>query len=131
VLLVSHDRALLDAVADRLLAVEERGISSFPGGWADYARAQAEGAAAAPASAPQPQPKARPERARRPAKPKPTELELVELDVARAEGRVAELEQKLASDWGDAALLAAHREARDDLAALLERWESAFEEAQT
>ena len=42
VLLVSHDRALLDAVADRLLAVEERGISSFPGGWADYARAQAE-----------------------------------------------------------------------------------------
>ena len=131
VLLVSHDRALLDAVADRLLAVEERGISSFPGGWADYARAQAEGAAAAPASAPQPQPKAKPERARRPAKPKPTELELVELDVARAEGRVAELEQKLASDWGDADLLAAHREARDELAALLERWESAFEEAQT
>jgi ATP-binding cassette subfamily F protein 3 len=131
VLLVSHDRALLDAVADRLLAVEERGISSFPGGWADYARAQAEGAAAPPASAPPAQPKTKPERTRRPAKPKPTELELVELDVARAEGRVAELEQKLASDWGDATLLAAHREAREDLAALLERWESAFEEAQT
>src|SRR6188472_2424393 len=33
VLLVSHDRALLDAVADRLLAVEERTIASYPGGW--------------------------------------------------------------------------------------------------
>ena len=56
---------------------------------------------------------------------------LVELEVARAEERVAELEQKLAADWGDASLLTAHREAREDLSALLERWESVFEEAQT
>jgi ATP-binding cassette subfamily F protein 3 len=127
VLLVSHDRALLDAVASRLLAVEDRKIVSFPGGWADYARAQADETAPAPV-APPAAPKR--EKPRRPAKPKPTALELVELEVARAEERVAELEQKLAADWGDVALLAAHRDAREDLAALLERWESVFEEAQ-
>ncbi|HEY8704065.1 MAG TPA: ABC-F family ATP-binding cassette domain-containing protein [Gaiellaceae bacterium] len=128
VLLVSHDRALLDAVASRLLAVEDQGIVSFPGGWADYARSQAEDASAPAAAAPA-QPKR--EKPRRTAKPKPTALELVELEVARAEERVAELEQKLAADWGDASLLTAHREAREDLSALLERWESVFEEAQT
>ena len=40
VLIVSHDRALLDAVAGRMLAVESRQIVSYPGGFADYARAQ-------------------------------------------------------------------------------------------
>jgi ATP-binding cassette, subfamily F, member 3 len=129
VLLVSHDRALLDAVASRLLAVEDKGIVSFPGGWADYARSQAEDAASPPP--PPVQPKRERERPRRPAKAKPTALELVELEVARAEERVAELELKLAADWGDASLLTAHREAREDLAALLARWESVFEEAQT
>ncbi len=128
VLLVSHDRALLDAVASRLLAVEDKRIVSFPGGWADYARAQAGDASPAPAP-PSPPPKR--EKARRPAKPKATALELVELEVAQAEERVAELEQKLAADWGDVALLAAHRDAREALAALLDRWESVFEEAQT
>jgi len=128
VLLVSHDRALLDAVASRLLAVEDKGIVSFPGGWADYARSQAEDAASPPP--PPAQPKRERERPRRPVKAKPTPLELVELEVARAEERVAELEQKLAADWGDATLLTAHREAREDLAALLERWESVFEDAQ-
>ena len=51
VLLVSHDRALLDAIADRLLAVEDHTIASYPGGWADYVRAQeADEVAAAPAA---------------------------------------------------------------------------------
>ena len=62
-----------------------------------------------------------------PPKAKPTALELVEQEVARAEARVADLEQKLAADWGDADLLAAHREAREDLEALLSRWEALFE----
>jgi ATP-binding cassette subfamily F protein 3 len=128
VLLVSHDRALLDAVADRLLAVEDQRIVSFPGGWADYARAQSEDAPTPVIAPVAPKPKA--EKPRRPAKPKPTALELVELEVARAEERVAEIEQRLAADWGNVALLAAHRDAREDLAALLERWESVFEEAQ-
>ncbi len=123
VLLVSHDRALLDAVAGRLLAVEHRQIASYAGGWADYARAQeAEPAPAAPA------PKPKREKPKRPPRPKPSALELVEQEVARAEARVAELEERLAADWGDADLLAAHREAREDLEALLGRWESLFEQ---
>jgi ATP-binding cassette subfamily F protein 3 len=122
VLLVSHDRALLDAVAGRLLAVEDRRIASYTGGWADYARAQE------PEPAPAPAPP-KPKRARppRPAKAKPSALELVEAEVARAEERVAELERKLSVDWSDLALLTAHREARSDLEALLKRWEALFE----
>jgi ATP-binding cassette subfamily F protein 3 len=123
VLLVSHDRALLDAVADRMLAVEDRRIASYPGGWADYARAQATEAAPPPPPA-----KVKREKPKRPAKAKPSALELVEGEVERAEARVAELEQKLAADWGDVDLLSAHKEAREDLEALLKRWESLFAE---
>ena len=121
ILIVSHDRAVLDAVAHRMLAVEDRQIVSYPGGWADYVRAQENDAAPAPA------PKPRREKPKRPAKAKPSALELVEQEVARAETRVAELEQKLAADWSDADLLTAHREAREDLEALLSRWEALFE----
>ena len=38
VLLVSHDRALLDAVAERTLAIEDGALRSYDGGWADYVR---------------------------------------------------------------------------------------------
>ncbi len=128
VLLVSHDRALLDAVSRRLLAVEEEALVSSDGGWADYVRTRAERAEppqAKPAAGQEPKPaKPRPPRRRG-----PSALELVEADVARAEARVAELERRLADDWSDVALLAAHRSARDDLQALLERWEQLFEQA--
>ena len=60
-------------------------------------------------------------------RPKPSALELVEGEVERAEARVAELEQKLAADWGDVDLLASHKAAREDLEALLKRWEALFE----
>jgi ATP-binding cassette subfamily F protein 3 len=122
VLLVSHDRALLDAVAGRLLAVESHDVRSYPGGWADYVRAQEEDAAPAP-----PSPKPRRERPARPAKPQPTPLDLVERDVERAEARLAELEGKLAEDWGDAALVDQHRAARGELDRLLRQWESLFD----
>jgi len=124
VLLVSHDRAVLDAVAGRLLAVEDRRIVSYPGGWADYVRAQD----VEPVAAEPPPTKLTPEKkAKRPAKPQPTALELVEREVARAEERVNDLERRLAADWSDMALLSAHREAREDLEALLRRWETLFE----
>src|SRR3954447_18867225 len=38
ILLVSHDRALLDAVARRTLAIEDRQLRSYEGGWAEYVR---------------------------------------------------------------------------------------------
>jgi len=45
-LLVSHDRALLDAVGSRTVAVEDRTLHSYVGGWPEYVRVRAERAAA-------------------------------------------------------------------------------------
>ncbi|MBV8395488.1 MAG: ABC-F family ATP-binding cassette domain-containing protein [Actinobacteria bacterium] len=127
VLLVSHDRALLDSVAVRTLAIEAGRVVSYPGGWAEVVRRR-EAPAAVPVAPPKPkQPKPKPAR---PRKPVPTPLELLEQEIARGEERVADLERQIAEDWTNVDLLSAHRAARDDLAALLTRWESLFEEAQ-
>jgi ATP-binding cassette subfamily F protein 3 len=42
ILLVSHDRALLDAVGTRTVAVEERTLHSYAGGWPEYVRVREE-----------------------------------------------------------------------------------------
>jgi hypothetical protein len=89
---------------------------SYSGGWAEYQRRLP--------SEPPPPPKPRRER---PPRPRASPLELVEREIARGEERVAELERRLAEDWSNVDLVAAHRAARDDLAALLARWESLFE----
>ena len=124
VLLVTHDRALLDAVSGRLLAIEAGSLVTYAGGWAEYLRRRDEGEETAVPAAPRP---AKPKRAReRPAAPSP--LELVEREIARTEERLAELEGRLADDWTNVDLVTAHRGARDDLAALLVRWERLFEE---
>jgi ATPase subunit of ABC transporter with duplicated ATPase domains len=120
VLLVSHDRALLDAVSGRLLAIAGTSLVSYAGGWAEYR----ERATADPEPAP-PRPKR--ERAKRVQPRGPSPIELVEREIERGEERVAELERQLAEDWTNVDLVAAHRAARADLAALLERWESLFE----
>jgi ATP-binding cassette, subfamily F, member 3 len=51
---VTHDRALLDAVGSRTVAVEDFPLRSYVGGWAEYARLREERKAAGlpPASAP-------------------------------------------------------------------------------
>jgi ATP-binding cassette subfamily F protein 3 len=41
-LLVSHDRALLDAVGTRTVAIEDRSLRSFLGGWPEYVRVREE-----------------------------------------------------------------------------------------
>ena len=106
VLLVTHDRALLDAVSGRVLAIEDGRLVSYAGGWAEYLRrdaspqprAEAEGAASRSARSP-----------KRERPPAPTPLELVEREIARGEERVAELERQLAEDWTNVDLVAAHR----------------------
>ena len=125
VLIVSHDRALLDAVPDRIVAIEDRSLRSYDGGWADLTRERSAEAGPEPEPAPARKPRERPQRQeRRP----PSELELLEGKIAEAETRVAELEGKLATDWTNMDVLAAHRAARDELAELLGRWEVLFEE---
>src|SRR5271170_6704628 len=46
ILLVSHDRALLDAVGTRTIAVEDGALHSYEGGWPEYVRIRDERAAA-------------------------------------------------------------------------------------
>jgi ATP-binding cassette subfamily F protein 3 len=124
VLLVSHDRALLDAVAQRTLAIEDGSLTSYEGGWAELIRRREEREKAAE---PSPKPKA-PKRKPAPAKPTgPTPLEAVETEIATKEETVAELERRLADDWGNVELLAAHRKARTELQDLLARWEQLFQ----
>ena len=67
----------------------------------------------------------------KPATARPSELQRIEAEIADRETIVADLERRLAEDWNDVETLAAHRQARDELQALLERWETAFERAQT
>ena len=134
VLLVSHDRALLDAVAERTLAIEDGTIRSYDGGWADYVQNE-------PPAARKPV-----RRTCLPSRSSPVRHESF-AQSARTErphgaragrdrdpasgGTVAELERKLADDgWDDMDLLTAHRAARAELQSLLDRWETLFEQAQ-
>ena len=129
VLLVSHDRAVLDAVAERIVAVENRRLRSYDGGWADYARIRGDEAAPPPAPPKERKEKPRGGKQSQPT-PRPSELEQVETSIQARELELAELERKLAEDWGNAETLAAHTAAREDLQGLLARWEQLFEAAQ-
>jgi ATP-binding cassette, subfamily F, member 3 len=124
VLIVSHDRALLDAVPDRIVAIEERSLRSYEGGWADLTRERS--AEVTVPSEPIGE-RQRSQTPRRPVRKTPSELELVEAQIAATEARVSELEGKLAVDWANMDVLSAHRAARDELKALLGRWELLFE----
>ncbi|TMJ97389.1 MAG: ABC-F family ATP-binding cassette domain-containing protein [Actinobacteria bacterium] len=123
VLLVSHDRALLDAVAQRTAAVEEGTIRLYDGGWADYVRTREE--RAAPAAPP-----ARRKRERRPppATPRPTSLQEIESKIQEKERAIEALEARLAEDWSDVATIDEHKRGREELQTLLARWESLLDE---
>jgi len=127
VLLVSHDRALLDAIADRTLALEDGTLRSYDGGWAEYVSARDARSAPPEPEAPKPK-KAKPNP---PHRTGPTELERLEADIAGREAEIADLERRLADDWSNVDVVAAHRRARDELQALLARWEQLFERSAT
>jgi ATP-binding cassette, subfamily F, member 3 len=129
VLLVSHDRALLDAVAERTLAIESCELHSYDGGWAEMLRRRDERAARA-AEPVVVVKKARTTKPRKGPKPRPSELERIEAQIASAEAELAVLEERLAEDWSNVETLAAHKQSRDALASLLERWETLFAQAQ-
>jgi ATPase subunit of ABC transporter with duplicated ATPase domains len=123
---VSHDRALLDAVAERTLAIEGQRLNSYEGGWAEYVRRREETRVE-----PQPRKEAKARKAAPRQRTKPSELERIEAEIVERESAVSELERRLAEDWNDLETLAAHRAARDELQALLQRWETLFERAQS
>jgi ATP-binding cassette subfamily F protein 3 len=131
ILLVSHDRALLDAVAERTLAIENGRINSYDGGWADYVKVREERAAVEePPKADKPKPHVRRALPDRKRSTRPTELDVIEDEIATLETTVGELERELSEDWTNVDLLARHRRAREELQTLLARWEALFERTQ-
>jgi ATP-binding cassette, subfamily F, member 3 len=127
ILLVSHDRALVDAVAQRTLAFEDGTLRSYDGGWAEYVRRREELAAPPAPAEKKKAPKPKPER---PEPRRPSELDRLESQITEGETLVADLERRLAEDWTNVDTLQAHRRAREELQALLERWEALFEKQQ-
>jgi ATP-binding cassette subfamily F protein 3 len=131
-LLVSHDRALLDAVGTRTVAVEEQTLHSYVGGWPEYVRVRAERAAAPkPATAPKPKPK--PERAQSKKRnpPKPSNgAALLEQQIEAAETALRALEDELADPaaWAtpedSARSTARHEEAKRAVDELYVQWEA-------
>ena len=126
VLLVSHDRAVLDAVPDRIISVEHLGLRSTDGGWADLVREREQTAVEAPAGRLTVPKAAKP----RPAPRRPKELDQVEKRIGELEQQVADLEGRLAANWTDMDLLASYTSGREELDALLARWEVLFAESQ-
>jgi ATP-binding cassette, subfamily F, member 3 len=131
-LLVSHDRALLDAVAERTLAIEAGTVRGYDGGWAEYVARRDEALRVEAAVDPVPGTvkKASRKPRERPQPRRPSELERLEGEIASQEEAIAVLEQRLAEDWADVDAVAAHKHARDQLEALLARWEQLFEASQ-
>ena len=116
VLLVSHDRALLDAVGNRTVAIEEGKLVSYEGGWADYVRAREEKRAAEEAARSQKagrsqKAEGRRQKAVKPASPGPSnggpsknqkrQIAQIEREIEKAEAALAALEDELAdpSAW--------------------------------
>jgi ATP-binding cassette subfamily F protein 3 len=126
-LLISHDRALLDAVGTRTLVVEDAGLRSHAGGWAEYVAAREEqppkpkAASAKPKRSGQQGPSKNAQRAQR-------ELER---DIETAEALLRELEDELADPaaWSTPERAnessERHAAAKRRLEELYERWESA------
>jgi ATP-binding cassette subfamily F protein 3 len=124
-LLVSHDRALLDAVAERTLSIEDGELHSYDGRWADYVRAREQARAPAKPEAPVKEKKPQPERPKK--SPAERERERLEQEIERLESRLTLLERELAEDWADLEKLNAYRTTRARVDRLLERWEELVE----
>jgi ATP-binding cassette subfamily F protein 3 len=141
VLLVSHDRALLDAVGTRTVAVEDQTLHSYVGGWPEYVRVREERAALARAPKVPDTPKAKPAAAAA-AKPKAADgnggpsknsrkkAKDLEAQIERAEAELARLEEELAdpSAWNDPRSAEKstkrHRKAKQALEELYAQWEA-------
>ena len=142
-LLVSHDRALLDAVGSRTVAIEDRTLHSYVGGWPEYVRVRDERAALAAArgqsaAAPKAKPgrAARPARKREPSAPSPESANAqraqrkLEREIEEAESALRALESELSdpSAWSDARRSAdstsRHDAAKRAVESLYARWET-------
>jgi ATP-binding cassette, subfamily F, member 3 len=139
VILVSHDRALLEAVGTRTLVCEDGELRSFASGWATYQRerdereaaaeAVAQGEKSAPASADG-------RNAGRAAKRAARKAGRLAEQIERAEAALRELEEELADPeaWSSPGRAgraeARHAAAKQAVADLIEQWEAAEAEVE-
>jgi ATP-binding cassette, subfamily F, member 3 len=138
VLLVSHDRALLEAVGSRTLVCENATLQSHPSGWAEYQRrrdereAQAAAAAAKPAAGPR-----KKYSATKPAQRAARKAAKLEQRIEKAEAELREIEDELADPaaWSSPGRVERatkrHAEAKAAVEELYAEWESAQREAET
>ena len=133
-LLISHDRALLDAVGSRTVAVENQTLHSYVGGWPEYVRVREERAEAERAAK-----RAKPVVEKAPPPPPPSKVrsknevaraKKLEARIEAAEAALAALEAELADPaaWNDprsaAKSTARHAEAKAALEELYAEWEA-------
>ena len=136
VLLITHDRALLDAVGTRTVAVEDGALRSYLGGWAEYLRVREErvqdertAKRAKPAKS-APAEKAKP--GGPPSKNQRRQAERLEKQIEQAEAAMKALEEELADPaaWSSpersAKSTARHDKAKRELKQLYARWEEAL-----
>jgi ATP-binding cassette, subfamily F, member 3 len=141
-LLVTHDRALLDAVGSRTLAVEDGEVRSYEGSWAEYVQAREERrvAAAATPSAPAKANGGRARAARNkkreanrtpaPSRNAQRAQRQLERELEAAEAALRALEDELAdpSAWADPTRSATsserHTRAKREVEELYARWEA-------
>jgi ATP-binding cassette subfamily F protein 3 len=133
-LLVSHDRALLDAVGTRTVAVEEQSLHSYVGGWPEYVRVRAERAAApSEAKAKREHPRKRSSGKRSPPKQSNANGRRageLERQIEAAESALRAIEDELAdpaawaSPSASASSTARHEEARRAVEELYAKWEA-------
>ena len=132
-LLISHDRALLEAVGSRTIAIEEGTLRSYNLGWADYQRDKDERAAAAESAS------VATGNGKRAAKPKPAgpsknalrKIGEIEKQIEKTERALATLEDELADPaaWASPekseASTRRHTELKARIEELYAEWEAA------
>jgi ATP-binding cassette subfamily F protein 3 len=131
VILVSHDRALLEAIGTRTIVCEDGELRSHPSGWVAYQRERDERDAAAAAAAKPAKQKGGRYSSAKPAQKAARRAGRLAEAVGLAEAELKELEEELAdpSAWSTAEKAARaekrHRAAKEALADLLAQWEEA------
>ncbi|MGN6664112.1 MAG: ABC-F family ATP-binding cassette domain-containing protein [Solirubrobacterales bacterium] len=132
VLLVSHDRALLEAVGSRTLVSEGGRLESHPSGWAEYQRRRDEAAEAAAAAAFKAKGGGgKKYSATKPAQKAARKAEKLEQRIERAEAALRELEDELADPaaWSSPTRVERaskrHAEAKAEVEGLYAEWERA------
>jgi ATP-binding cassette, subfamily F, member 3 len=132
-LLISHDRALLDAVGTRTVAFEDQTLHSYVGGWPEYLRVREERAAEAAAakqSASAAKPKSKPVASGPRASGNGKSAEKLEQQIEEAEAALRTVEDELADPgaWSDPARSAEssarHEAAKQAVDALYAKYEA-------